>query len=282
MKLATIRTPAGTTAARIDGQMAGHLPFVDLKELLEQPSWRELAAGPVGDTQPTVGLEYAPLVPHPDKIICVGLNYRSHIREMGRDLPEYPALFAKFASALLGADDPIVLPLESGEVDWEAELALVVGATIRRATPAEAVDAIAGYAVANDVTARDWQWRTPEWLQGKTFDATTPLGPTLTTCDVVDPGRTGRPKLKIRCAVDGEVMQEANTDDLLFSPADLVAYVSRVLTLVPGDVILTGTPGGVGAGRSPKVFLKHGQTVEVSIEDLGVLTNVCTEESSSR
>jgi acylpyruvate hydrolase len=161
----------------------------------------------------------------------------------------------------------------SKEADWEAELAVVVGRTVRDATPAQAREAIAGYTVLNDVSIRDYQWRTRQWLAGKTFEATTPAGPVLVTPDEVDHARD----LRITCEVDGEVMQHSRTSDLVFRPEDIMSYVSEIITLDPGDLIATGTPGGVGAARDPQVFLRAGQTLRTAVEGIGELVNVCVE-----
>ncbi len=219
--------------------------------------------------------DYAPVVTHPGKIICQGLNYRSHILEMGHELPTHPTLFAKFREALIGAHDDIALPADSQQVDWEAELALVIGTTIRRATADEAAAAIAGFTVANDVSMRDWQHRSLEWLQGKTWEHATPVGPWL-----VSPDETGGvdPDLAIRCEVDGVVRQDARTTDLVFSTVDLVAYASQFVTLEPGDLLLTGTPAGVGHGMRPPVYLRPGQVVRTAIEGVGELHNRCAAE----
>ncbi|MBA2316779.1 MAG: fumarylacetoacetate hydrolase family protein [Euzebyales bacterium] len=277
MRLVTLRTPAGTRAGRVHGDGIVELPFDDLDALLRSGTdWRD-RAGADGPRHPLDGADLAPPVRAPRKIVCLGLNYRAHILEMGRALPAHPTLFAKFARALIGPSDSIALPPESATVDWEAELGLVIGRSVRRASEAQAVAAIAGYTVANDVSMRDWQLRTDEWLQGKTFEASTPVGPALVTPDELD-GDPGAPDLEISCDVDGEVLQRARTGDLLFNPGDIVAYVSTLVTLEPGDLILTGTPGGVGAGRDPKVFLRPGQTVRTTVEGLGELVNRCEEE----
>jgi acylpyruvate hydrolase len=275
VKLATIRTASGTAAVRIEGEQAVEVGAADVGELLRRDGWADGAATASGTRHELAGLDYAPLVPSPRKIICVGLNYRSHILEMGRELPAYPTLFAKFANSLLGANDDIVLPSVSDQVDWEAELGAVIGAALRRASPAQAAAAIAGYTIVNDVSMRDWQWRTSEWLQGKAFEASTPVGPWLVTPDEVDAGH-----LDLRCEVDGDPRQRANTSDLLFPPAEIAAYISQFTTLEPGDLIATGTPGGVGAGRDPKVFLAGGQTLVTVIEGLGELRNACVKESA--
>jgi acylpyruvate hydrolase len=276
VKLATIRTASGTAAARIDGEQAVEVGFADVGELLRRRSWRNDAATASGTRHDVADVSYAPVVPSPHKIICVGLNYRSHILEMGRELPAYPTLFAKFANALLGANDDIVLPTVSDQVDWEAELGVVIGSALRRGSAGQAAEAIAGYTIINDVSMRDWQWRTSEWLQGKSFEASTPVGPWLVTPDEIDVGH-----LELRCEVDGECRQRANTSDLLFPPAEIAAYVSQFTTLEPGDLIATGTPGGVGAGRDPRVFLRDGQVLVTAIGGLGRLSNGCVAEARS-
>lgn len=270
MRLATIRTADGTRAVRVEEDVAVETGDLDVGALLARPDWRAHAAAAVGPRHPVSSLDYAPLVPRPEKIVCVGLNYRAHIQEMGRDLPEFPALFAKYSRALIGAHDPIVLPAGSEAVDWEAELGVVVGAQIRHATPEQARAAIAGFTVVNDITARDFQYRTVEWMQGKTFEHTTPVGPWLDT-DAV-PG-------EISCEVDGELMQKADTADLHFDPVALVVYLSAIITLVPGDLIATGTPGGVGHARKPARYLGVGSEVVTRVEGIGELRNVCVAEA---
>jgi acylpyruvate hydrolase len=191
---------------------------------------------------------------------------------MGRETPEYPTLFAKYAEALIGAYDDVVLPAASDAVDWEGELAVVLGATVRHADEAAAAAAIAGYSVLNDVTARDWQYRTLQWLQGKTFEATTPLGPELVT-----PEEAGT-DLALTCAVDGEVVQSANTSDMVFGAVATIAYVSTILTLHPGDVLALGTPGGVGHARKPPRYLTAGAVLTTTIAGLGECRNTCVPE----
>jgi acylpyruvate hydrolase len=274
MRLATLRTPNGQRAARIEPDGAWLLPYENLDELLARSDWRSEASQPGTGPLPGAGLVYAPPVTRPSKIFCVGHNYRSHILEMGRELPQHPTLFAKFANCLAGASDDLVLPPESVEVDWEAELAIIVGRRCRRIQAGAAQAAIAGFTVANDVSMRDWQWRTPQWLQGKAFEGSTPLGPELVTLDELD----NPDDLRVTCAVNGKPMQDARTRDLLFGPNQLVAYVSTFTTLEPGDLILTGTPGGVGAARDPKVFLQPGDLLTTEITGLGCCRNQCTEE----
>ncbi len=269
MRLATIRTAAGTRAVRVDADRAVETGHPDVGVLLADPRWRRLAADAQGRTHRRADLDYTPLVPRPSKIVCVGVNYAAHIREMGRDMPSFPTLFAKYPEALIGAGDDIVLPTASQAVDWEAELAVVLGAELRHANQEAAEAAIAGYTILNDVTARDWQFRTLQWLQGKTFEATTPLGPELVTPDEAGTG------LDLSCAVDGETVQQANTADLVFGPAATIAYVSTILTLRPGDVISLGTPGGVGHARKPPRYLQPGQVLTTAIAGLGECRNTC-------
>jgi acylpyruvate hydrolase len=275
MKLATLRTAGGTRAIRVDGERYAELDAADVGELLTRDNWRAEAEAATAD-RPLAGADLAAVVPRPGKILCVGLNYRNHILEMGRELPKYPTLFAKFPEALIGPADPIALPAESGAVDWEAELAVVIGRTVRRAREVEAEGAIAGFSVLNDVTTRDWQYRSPEWLQGKTFEATTPFGPYLVTPDELRGGTA--PALTLSCSVDGELVQKAGTDDLVFSPGELVRYASTILTLRPGDVIATGTPGGVGHARKPPRYLRDGARLVTEISGLGRLENVARDE----
>ena len=271
MRIATVRVEGGTAAAvETDGQLM-LLPFEDVGEWLRAGS-PDPGLYEGSDRLALEEADFAPLVTAPGKIVCVGLNYREHILEMGRELPTHPTLFAKFADALVGANDPIVLPPGSSAVDWEAELAVVVGRKVARATEAEAAAAIAGFTVANDISARDFQRRTPEWLQGKTFDATTPLGPFLLTADEAGTA----PDLELECSVDGAIKQKSGTGDLVFGPVELIRYISAITTLHPGDVILTGTPGGVGDGRDPKEFLGDGSTVTTSISGIGTCRNTCT------
>jgi acylpyruvate hydrolase len=242
-----------------------------------------LAAGPAalrdaaaarGRERDARDADYAPVVPNPAKIICLGLNYEQHIREMGHDPPDVPTLFAKYSAALIGPRDAIVLPVVSDRVDWEAELAFVIGTPVRHADDRAARAAIAGYTICNDVSMRDWQRRTPQWLQGKTFESSTPVGPVLVTPDEVDDARD----LGLRCEVDGEVRQDARTSDLVFDPVAVVRYVSQIVTLMPGDLISTGTPGGVGVGMDPPRFLQPGQIVRTVIDRIGELVNECVAE----
>ena len=274
MRLATIRTEYGTTAARLDGDVLVPLEAADVGELLAAGGEGRPRAGAV--PVPAAAADFAPVVPRPGKIICVGLNYRAHILETGRELPEYPTLFAKFADTLTGARDDLVLPSVSEKVDWEVELGVIIGRPVYRASVDEAEAGITGYTVVNDVSMRDWQRRTLQWLQGKMFQRSTPTGPYLVTADEVGTA----PDLEVRCEVDDVVMQQSRTSDLLFGAAEIVAYASQAVTLRPGDLIATGTPGGVGNARKPPVYLRPGNVLRTWIEGLGECVNRCVAEKT--
>jgi acylpyruvate hydrolase len=276
MRFATIRTGAGTTAARLDGDTLIQLDASDVGELLAAGDPASAAARVGAAPVPVADADFAQVVTNPSKVICVGLNYRTHIIETGRELPEYPTLFAKFAETLMGPNDDLAIPAVSEKVDWEAELGLIIGKPVYRATAGEAAAAIAGYTVCNDVSMRDWQRRTLQWLAGKMFARSTPAGPYLVTPDEVGDAAD----LEIGCEVDGATMQQARTSDLLFKPADIVAYASQAITLRPGDLLLTGTTGGVGDARKPPVYLKPGQVVRTYIEGVGECVNHCVAEKA--
>ena len=219
----------------------------------------------------------APL--QPVAILCIGLNYRKHAIETGIKIPEYPVLFMKNPAAVANPGDPIVLPkvcVNPPQVDYEAELAAVIGKPARNVSAARALDYVLGYTAGNDVSARWWQQHAgaSQWIRGKSFDTFCPLGPELVTADEIpDPQN-----LQLRCILDNEVMQDGNTSDMIFSVAQLIAFLSEGTTLLPGTVILTGTPSGVGFVRQPPVFLKPGDVVTIEIERIGTLTNPLVEE----
>lgn len=271
MKLATIRTSDGTRAVRFEDQVAVETGHSDVREALESPNWRTrlpLAAGP---QHRLVSLQYAPLVPVPEKIFCVGLNYLDHIVETGLDQPQFPDLFTKFALTLIGAQDDIALPKVSDKVDFEAELTVVIGDSVRDANEQAAEAAIAGYTIMNDVSVRDYQRRTANVTQGKIFEGSSPVGPVLVTPDELPSGG-----LAISTTVNGQLMQSSTTDQLVFGAVMLVSYISRIITLNPGDLIATGTPGGVGSKRTPPRWLADGDEVVTSIDGIGSLRNRCT------
>jgi acylpyruvate hydrolase len=260
-------------AALVDGDVLR--PLRDIAELGAATPSELLADPPLSDERvPLAEVRLRPVVPRPGKILCMGLNYRAHVDEGVYEAPEYPVLFSKFAEALVGPGEPIVAPPESDAVDYEAELALVIGRHVRRVAGAEALDAVAGYTVANDVTMRDYQYKTHQWLQGKSWADSTPLGPYLVTSDEVgDPHA-----LDITLERNGERLQEGNTRQLIFDIPAIVATISEFVPLAPGDVILTGTPSGVGFRREPKVLLGDGDRVVIEIERVGRLENPVVAE----
>lgn len=209
-----------------------------------------------------------PLIP--EKIICVGLNYADHAAEANMQVPETPTLFSRFSSSLIGAGAPIGLPRVSSALDYEGELVAVVGRGGRYIDEDGALDHIAGYSMFNDASLRDYQTRTTQWMIGKNFDATGAFGPLLVTADELPAGASG---LRIQTRLNGETVQDSNTDQLIFNVAKLVAAISEAITLVPGDLIVTGTPSGVGNARVPRLFMKDGDVCEVEIERIGVLRN---------
>ena len=211
-----------------------------------------------------------PPVPAPPKILCVGLNYDDHLVESGLKKPAYPEIFSRFATSLIPHREPIRRPRESIALDYEAELAVVIGKPGRRISQEQALDHVAGYSLFNDATVRDFQLRTPQWTMGKNFDGTGSFGPWLVTPDAVPPGASG---LRIQGRLNGRLMQDARTDQLIFSVQALITLISVAMSLERGDVIITGTPGGVGAAHKPPVYMHAGDVFEVEIEKLGVLTN---------
>jgi len=246
-----------------------------LRELLalgsewQRRAWEALPRGPVRHDPATATL-LAP-VHDPRKIVCIGLNYRDHAVETGAEIPAEPILFSKYPTTLVGHGANILLPAESTQVDYEAELVVVIGRGGRRIKREHAMEHVAGYAVGHDVSARDWQLNKPgkQWMSGKTFDTFAPVGPVLVTPDEVpDPHALG-----IRLRLNGQTMQDSSTSQLIFRVDEVIAYLSQIFTLEPGDLIFTGTPPGVGMSRKPPVWLKPGDVVEVEIDGLGTLRN---------
>jgi 2-keto-4-pentenoate hydratase/2-oxohepta-3-ene-1,7-dioic acid hydratase in catechol pathway len=248
--------------------------LLELGTVWQRGAWNSLQRGVVSYDPADVQL-LAP-VPDPHKIICIGLNYRDHAAESGVPAPSEPILFSKYATALIGQGASIVLPASSHEVDYEAELVVVIGRGGRHIARERALEHVGGYAVGHDVSARDWQLNKPgkQWMAGKTFDTFAPVGPELVTPDEVpDPHNLG-----IRLRLNGQTMQDSSTSQLIFKVDELVAYLSGVFTLEPGDLIFTGTPPGVGMARKPPVWLKPGDVVEVEIDHLGTLRNTVIAE----
>jgi len=282
MRFATIETRVGPKAVVVAGQQ--YIDLQSVNPIVPESLRRILASGPLalGVAQEAARLPAAkkynladvkllPPIPDPHKIVCLGLNYADHAKEGGVPVPKDPVLFSKYATALIGHGDAIVLPPVSQEVDYEAELVIVVGKRGRHLTADQAMDYVAGYTIGQDVSARDWQLKKDgkQWMVGKTFDTFAPTGPVLVTADEVpNPHNLG-----IRLRLNGETMQNSNTNQMIFSVAAILAYLSQVFTLEPGDLVFTGTPPGVGFARKPPVYLQAGDVVEVEIDGLGVLRN---------
>jgi len=220
-------------------------------------------------------VELLPPIPDPDKIVCIGLNYSAHAAEAGVVPPPVPTFFAKFRNALVADGASVTLPASSSKVDYEAEVAFVVGRTAKDVATEDALDHVAGYTLLNDLSARDLQFATPQWMPGKVFDGSAPCGPALVTPDEAGP----HDGIEFKLELNGETMQEASTSDLIFSVPELISHLSKWMTLEPGDIVSTGTPSGVGGARDPKVWLKPGDEVVIASPTLGRLTTKVTGES---
>ncbi len=232
-----------------------------------QATGKSLSAAPVVDT---ATIRYLPPLGHPSKILCIGLNYRAHSAETGLSAPDYPAVFARFPSCLIGHGSPLVKPAVSEQLDYEAELVAVIGRRCKGVTAAAALEYVAGYSLFNEASIRDYQLRTSQWTIGKNFDGTGAFGPALVTPDELPQGAAG---LGIRTRLNGQLVQDGNTADMVFGVASLVSILSEVMTLEPGDIIITGTPSGVGMSRKPPLFMKAGDVCEVEIDRIGTLRN---------
>jgi acylpyruvate hydrolase len=272
MRFASVLHEGTALAVAIEGDRA--IPLHGVTELGRDTPLSLLQDPPLDrDASLDIGeLQRRPVIPRPGKVICVGLNYAAHIEETKREQSDYPVLFTKFATTLTGPYDPIPLPPESDATDYEGELVVIIGEPGRRIPRDKALDHVAGYAVANDVTMRDYQYKTHQWLQGKAWDACTPVGPDLVTFDEI----TG--PLTLRTFVNGEKVQDASTELLIFDVATLISVVSEFATIEPGDLILTGTPGGVGYRREPQLLLKDGDVVVVEVDGVGRIENRCFAE----
>ncbi len=275
MRLATIRREGTTAAAVIEGDIATVLSAPDVGAVL-RAGVDTVDGLRTTETLAVDDVDFAPLVPNPGATWCVGLNYAGHAEETGVPLPDYPTVFSKMSSALIGAHDNIVFPPASvsEQLDWETELVVVIGTTIRYADEAQAEAAIAGYSVGNDISVRDWQLRTTQWLLGKTLESSSPVGPWLVTKDEFGSLR-GK---AITCEVDGVVVQESDTGDLHFTPSQLVSYISQMTSLNPGDLIFTGTPSGVALSREDQPWLTPGAVVRTHIDGIGDLVNTCVRD----
>lgn len=268
MKLATVIFEGQRQVARVEegAFFLSDQPDTSLIALIQTPDWGQFCV----KVEPQAVQIKAP-VQNPEKLICIGKNYADHAQEMGGDAPELPVVFSKFASAIIGLDEPVRLPAISEQVDYEAELVVVIGRAGKNIPRERALEHVFGYTCGNDISARDWQKGRPggQWLLGKTFDTFAPLGPWIVTADEI-----GDPHdLDIEFHLNGELMQRSNTRHFLFPIDYLIAHLSRFVQLVPGDLIFTGTPAGVGAGRNPPVFLKPGDQLSVEISKIGKLIN---------
>jgi acylpyruvate hydrolase len=251
------------------------LAFLEAGESARSLASRVLAAPPAAAVVDRAAVKLKAPIPRPGKIICLGLNYRDHAAESNQAVPTYPIVFAKFGNVVIGPGEAIVIPKLTQEVDYEAEFGVVIGKRGRAIAEADALSYVAGYLPFHDVSARDYQMRTSQWVIGKTFDTFGPMGPALVTADEIpDPD-----DLDIQLRIGGEVLQSSNTRNLIFSVPQIIYHLSAVMTLEPGDVIATGTPGGVGASRNPKRFLKPGDVVRIEIERLGTLENPVVAEA---
>jgi 2-keto-4-pentenoate hydratase/2-oxohepta-3-ene-1,7-dioic acid hydratase in catechol pathway len=281
MRFTTYLRDGKPRLAVVDGDSAIDLA-ADLRAELEEGT-DLLAAGRAAlasgaKRHAIASLRFAPLVPEPGKIVCLGLNYHDHAKEGGRDKPDYPWFFYRGKSSLLGHGQAGVVPKVSSKFDYEAELAVVIGSRVpRHVSQRDALRHVFGYSCFNDMSVRDFQKRTPQWTIGKNFDASGGFGPLLVTADELAPGATG---LRICSRLNGQVMQDANTSDMIFSVAETIALLAQCMTLEPGDAIIMGTPAGVGQARTPPVWMKPGDTIEIEIERIGVLRNPIVAEGA--
>jgi acylpyruvate hydrolase len=290
MRLMCIRQGEGGTAlAVVRGDKA--LPLAPAYGAAFADVGALAAAGPAGLKQVEQAVEQAPQeawkpvehltpalpVANPGKVVCLGLNYADHAKEGGHEVPDYPSLFMRVRTSLIPAGAPIIRPRVSETLDYEAELMVVVGRGGRHLSENEALDAIFGYTLFNDGSVREYQRKTKQWTAGKNFDATGPVGPVVVTPDELPAGAAG---LRISTRLNGQVMQDANTSDMLFPVARTFAILSEIMTLEPGDLIATGTPEGVGHARRPPVWMKPGDTVEVEVEGIGILRNPIEDEAA--
>ena len=280
MKLATFKTAQGPSYGIVTGRGIVDLKryignqFPDLKSLIAGNGFAEAAKqlNTAADYKES-DITFLPVIPNPDKIICVGLNYQDHVVETGRDNTEQPAIFLRLAESQVGHKQPIVRPKESTHLDFEAEIAVIIGRPGRRISQKDSWSHIAGYSCYNDGSVRDWQRHTIQWTAGKNFALTGGFGPWMVTADEIPPNT----KMTLSCRLNGERMQHATTEQMIFKIPKIIEYVSSWTTLLPGDVLVTGTPGGVGARRNPPVWMKPGDKVEIEIDKVGILENTIAD-----
>jgi len=281
MKLSSYKTAQGesygivTAKGIVDLKRYLGNQYPDLKSLVAGNAFSQAVqyAGAQADYQAS-DVTWLPVIPNPDKIVCVGLNYQEHVVETGRDNTEQPAIFLRLPESQVGHKQPIVRPRESKNLDFEAEIAVIIGKAVRRISKKDSWSHIAGYACYNDGSVRDWQRHTIQWTAGKNFAQTGGFGPWMVTADEIPPGTT----MTLSCRLNGERMQHASTEQMIFKIPKIIEYVSTWTTLEVGDVIVTGTPGGVGLRRDPPVWMKHGDMVEIELEGVGVLRNPIVKE----
>jgi 2-keto-4-pentenoate hydratase/2-oxohepta-3-ene-1,7-dioic acid hydratase in catechol pathway len=254
-----------------------HFPGTLATLLRQREGALERAAEALAGSPPLdfASIQLLPPIPAPGKIICVGLNYVDHSLESGFTVPDYPTIFTRFSSSLIASGAAIVRPKVSAQLDYEGEMVAVIGKAGRHITERDALDHVAGYSIFNDASLRDFQRKSPQWTIGKNFDGTGAFGPYFVTADELPPGGAG---LHIQTRLNGDIVQDASTDDMVFSVAKLIAILSEAFTLFPGDILVTGTPAGVGMARKPPLFMKHGDVCEVEIEGIGVLSNPIEDE----
>jgi acylpyruvate hydrolase len=279
MRIARVKKDGNIGLAAKNGDVVTIAYGTDIADLDAHIAAGTLAAAAAnalaGEAVAETDLTFLPLATRPSKIICLGLNYRDHAEESGLGIPEFPVLFARFPSSLIGHNAPIILPKVSEQLDWEAELVVILSKGGKNIAEADALNHVAGYSVFNDASIRDYQMKTPQWTAGKNFDDTGAIGPWLVTPDELPAGAAG---LKIECRLDGVVMQSSNTSNLIFDVAKTIHLLSTFMTLDAGDLLVMGTPGGVGIARNPQVWMKAGQICEVEIEGVGLLVNPIVAE----
>jgi len=274
MKLASFQTGSGASWGVVDGDsvvdLAGLPAIADLKSAIAKEALSQVADWAKDAPRiPVADIRWLPVIPNPCKILCVGHNYETHRQETGRAKADHPSIFVRFADSQIGHGDAIIRPAISTMLDYEGELAVVIGRGGANISAADALSHIAGYSIYNDASVRDWQWHTSQFTPGKNFPGTGAFGPWLVTADeIADPSA-----LRVTTRLNGEVMQDQPTEDMLFPIPTIIAYLSQFTLLYPGDIIVTGTPGGVGAKREPPVWMKPGDVVEVEIPGIGILKN---------
>ncbi|MBN9527060.1 MAG: fumarylacetoacetate hydrolase family protein [Alphaproteobacteria bacterium] len=280
MRFVSFAGPAGPALGLVQDEEVADLGQTSIETLIAQGFDGAAAAAAKSSVRHKLAdLDLLPPTRGAGKIICLGLNYIDHAAESGHKRPEYPVLFMRGATSLVAHGQPILRPACSDKLDYEGELVAVVGKRARHVARADALSFIAGYSIFNDASIRDYQLRTPQWTIGKNFDATGGYGPVFVTADELPPGAAG---LKIQTRLNGQVLQEANTTDMIFGVAETVALLTECLTLEPGDLLVMGTPSGVGGARNPQVWMKPGDVCEVEIEGIGILSNPIAQEAAAR